>query len=547
MKKTWLLALGLIAGTVHAAIPAEAQSVLDALGGALGAAQIKLAAGDAAGAQADLDLAVKHKATFQSKFAGRLGPVKEFREYNSRIGKLQGELKALQAGGAVAGSASTALPPRTDTADRASSDGPAAAATTDTSARVSSSGPAAAVKGVVGAIAGSVPGLPGRPAAGGGGRNANLLAEWNASLESAEAALTAEDYEAARRAASDASYRQRDCDTSSACRALPEFAALKERTDAALDRAANRGSTAAAVAAGKQAAHSDALVQADLLQALSRAEMEADSGPLNLAGMGRSFLIGNAGLGAGKQALDDARQLEAGAQALRKALGAYQAGGGDVGHQSYLRIVAELENLPKARDATVELLLKGYQNELEDIDGFYAPAQAAENLAAMADDVALAVQIAPENEALNALNASMAERKAAFIEKQQAKIDAGTWPQRSAFDGPGSAAAIEKAAMEMLRNDKAWGKNPKRPQEILAVVVQGPWQEAEWNLLGQVVSWRVPMKVAITDAKLKPQGVAQVFDISMVTPAGAAGRAPGLPFDGAWVGGNYYMRIAKLP
>ncbi len=148
--------------------------------------------------------------------------------------------------------------------------------------------------------------------------------------------------------------------------------------------AANRGSTAAAVAAGKQAAHSDAPVQADLLQALSRAEMEADSGPLNLAGMGRSFLIGNAGLGAGKQALDDARQLEAGAQALRKALGAYQAGGGDVGHQSYLRIVAELENLPKARDATVELLLKGYQNELEDIDGFYAPAQAAENLAAMA-------------------------------------------------------------------------------------------------------------------------------------------------------------------
>ena len=40
MKKTWLLALGLLAGTVHAAIPAEAQSVLDALGGALGARYI---------------------------------------------------------------------------------------------------------------------------------------------------------------------------------------------------------------------------------------------------------------------------------------------------------------------------------------------------------------------------------------------------------------------------------------------------------------------------------------------------------------------------
>lgn len=418
--------------------------------------------------------------------------------------------------------------------------------------------------------------LAGAAAAAPDARARKLLADWNTKLDAAATAIQTGDLAAARSAVNSAGRIQVDCVTSSSCRDAPEFAGLKARTQelgaqtvhakvvppAANTPAAapvNATATAPAIPAPQTAAPAAGPAPARVAQraaaggapserAAEDALMNARSQTLYLNRVqgGGSYASGGGG-DEGKTAFEMAQRIDKEAQALREALASYaQAVANADQNPFYAQAKAQVAAVPASHKATQDHLLTIYQSGLKTIETHIHATEKAQRFDALAADVAFAVQIDPGHKALQDFNASLAERKGGLLQAMQAKVDAGVWPKRSAFAGPGSADELEKAALQTLRNDRSWGKNTKRPQEILAVVVQGPWQAAERDALGRIISWRVPMKVAVTDAKLKPQGVAQVYDISMVTPQ-ANGKKQELPFDGAWVGGNYYMRLNKLP
>jgi len=107
---------------------------------------------------------------------------------------------------------------------------------------------------------------------------------------------------------------------------------------------------------------------------------------------------------------------------------------------------------------------------------------------------------------------------------------------------------LAEAVQEYLANDRDWGQSEKRPQEVLAVSVTGPWQVAAKDPFGQPIQWRLPVMVAITDEELRPDGIAQAFELSMVAREGAPDQAPkSPPWDGFWVGDNYYLERGELP
>jgi hypothetical protein len=104
-------------------------------------------------------------------------------------------------------------------------------------------------------------------------------------------------------------------------------------------------------------------------------------------------------------------------------------------------------------------------------------------------------------------------------------------------------AGLAKVGLEYLRKDEGW-----KTAEVLAVAVRGPWQVAEKDVFGRVISWRLPVHVAVTKPDLRGKNVARVYELSLVTAQGAPGKvdkAP--PFDGYWVGNSWMMRLNKVP
>ncbi len=130
----------------------------------------------------------------------------------------------------------------------------------------------------------------------------------------------------------------------------------------------------------------------------------------------------------------------------------------------------------------------------------------------------------------------------------QKDIDAREWAGHVPdFAGPGDAKDLAAKALEYFRNDRNWGRKPDRKVEVLAVCVRGPWQVAERDMFGRVISWRLPIHVAATDEKLRPRNIARVYGLSILAMRGAADAAPKAPpFDGYWVGDNWMMRLDKF-
>jgi hypothetical protein len=138
-----------------------------------------------------------------------------------------------------------------------------------------------------------------------------------------------------------------------------------------------------------------------------------------------------------------------------------------------------------------------------------------------------------------------------------AEIDAKKWAGHVAdFAGPGTVAELSAVAMEYFRKDKGWGKQGEgipeaeraKGLEIIAVAVRGPWQVAETDIFGRVITWRLPIHLAVTQAADKARNVARVYELSCITqeaPPGQAKQAP--PFDGFWVGNSWMMRLDKIP
>jgi len=207
-----------------------------------------------------------------------------------------------------------------------------------------------------------------------------------------------------------------------------------------------------------------------------------------------------------------------------------------------------LEKLDGTREVSAETVAEEVAGRLADIDDFSAKMQ-QQRMSEAAEMVRLGQAIDPNNARLNRLRGEVAHLSEAKQAEQMARIDAATWPGHVAdFEGPGNVGELSESVRSYLAADRDWGQSEKRPQDVLAVSVTGPWQVAAKDVFGRPIQWRLPVTVAITDDELRPDGIAQAFEVSMVAKEGAPDQAPkSPPWDGFWVGDNYYLKVGELP
>ena len=212
------------------------------------------------------------------------------------------------------------------------------------------------------------------------------------------------------------------------------------------------------------------------------------------------------------------------------------------------RLYEGANNIIKSRKATAEDIARKSKNMLSYLDSMTEQIRVKR----MQDTKALLTagqKFDPNNKEINQMLANMDQQIAELAEQIEKDIDARTWKSSvNDFPGPGKTDELTKAALDFFKNDDRWGKNKKKKVDILAVSVQGPWKVAERNIFGQVIQWRLPIHLAITNESLKAKNIAQIYELSMVTLEGAPNQTPKQPpFEGYWVGENWMMRLNKMP
>lgn len=207
-----------------------------------------------------------------------------------------------------------------------------------------------------------------------------------------------------------------------------------------------------------------------------------------------------------------------------------------------------LEQLAGTRSASAQTLVDGVQSRLDDLDDFAANIQ-QQRLADALEMLEIAQEIDPNHPDLGRLRVAVEEAASEKQAEQMARIESAEWPGHVAsFDGPGSIDELSRSVHEYLSNDRDWGQREVKPQEILSVALRGPWQVAKRDILGQPIQWRLPVLVAVTDEELRPDGIARAYELSMVAMEGAANDAPkSPPWDGFWVGDNFFLKRDRLP
>lgn len=211
------------------------------------------------------------------------------------------------------------------------------------------------------------------------------------------------------------------------------------------------------------------------------------------------------------------------------------------------QMIEAVANIPKTRTASAdtlaryaETLLGAFSGQLTDV-----------RIKRMNDAKALLVVAKgfdPKHEATEKLLAVIDEQILQAVETMKQQIDAKEWAGNvKEFPGPGEPGELAKAALEFFRKDDRWGANPERKVEVLAVCVRGPWKVAERDIFGRVISWRLPIHVAVTDESLRPRDIARVYELSILAMEGAPNQAPQKPpFEGYWVGNNWMMRLKRF-
>ncbi len=207
-----------------------------------------------------------------------------------------------------------------------------------------------------------------------------------------------------------------------------------------------------------------------------------------------------------------------------------------------------LEQLAGTRAASAQTIVDGVRARLDDLDDFAANIQ-QQRLAEAMEMIAIGQRIDPNQSELNRLRVAVENAASEKQAEQMARIDAAEWPGHiEDFSGPGSIDSLSASVRDYLANDRDWGQREVKPQEILSVAVRGPWQVAQRDILGQPVQWRLPVLVAVTDEALRPDGIARAYELSMVAKEGAANGAPkSPPWDGFWVGDNFFLKQNRLP
>lgn len=227
----------------------------------------------------------------------------------------------------------------------------------------------------------------------------------------------------------------------------------------------------------------------------------------------------------------------------------FQAGfrsSGDPGGK-LAQMIEAVANIPKTRTASADTLARYAGNLLDAFAGQLTDAR----IKRMNDAKALLVVangFDPKHEAAGKMLASIDEQILQAVEKMTEQIDAKEWAGNiGEFPGPGAPAELAKAALEFFRKHRDWGANPERKIEVLNVCVRGPWKVAERDIFGRVISWRLPIHVAVTGESLRPRNIARVYELSILAMEGPPNQAPQEPpFEGYWVGNNWMMRLSKF-
>ncbi|NBB94036.1 MAG: hypothetical protein GVY32_12805 [Gammaproteobacteria bacterium] len=207
-----------------------------------------------------------------------------------------------------------------------------------------------------------------------------------------------------------------------------------------------------------------------------------------------------------------------------------------------------LQQLDDTRSASTQTLVDGVRARLDDLDDFAANIQ-QQRLGEALELIGIAQEIDPNHPDLGPLRVAVETASSEKRAEQMARIDAAEWPGHVAeFDGPGSIESLAASVRDYLAADRDWGQREDKPQDILNVAIRGPWQVAKRDILGQPIQWRLPVLVAVTDEEMRPDGIARAYELSMVAMEGAANDAPkSPPWDGFWVGDNFFLEQGRLP
>jgi hypothetical protein len=213
------------------------------------------------------------------------------------------------------------------------------------------------------------------------------------------------------------------------------------------------------------------------------------------------------------------------------------------------RLFEGVENVTKSRKATAQFMAQNCKDQISSID-FYTPDIRVQKIEETKKLLQVGHQFDPNNNEINDMLSTIDQKIDEVADKIETDIESKNWAGNiNNFAGPGDTGALAKTALTFFKDHPNWGKNPKvQNLEILNVCVMGQWDVAETNIFGQVIQWRLPIHLAITNGQLKPKNIARVYELSILTTKGNPGqvkKAP--PFDGYWVGNNWMMRLNKLP
>ncbi len=204
-------------------------------------------------------------------------------------------------------------------------------------------------------------------------------------------------------------------------------------------------------------------------------------------------------------------------------------------------------NVDTSRRASAEAIA---QRVTMEVDGMarYKPDIRLRKMKEAKEYLVIAQQLDPSREDVNAMLATVDADISDMAEALEKAIDDATWAgHTSSFAGPGATSELAAAALEFFRSHPNWTGAAEKKVEVLAVAVRGDWGVAETDLFGRPISWRLPIHLAITDAKLRPEGLARVYELSAVTRRGNPGVTPkALPFGAYWVGDSWVMRLARV-
>lgn len=215
--------------------------------------------------------------------------------------------------------------------------------------------------------------------------------------------------------------------------------------------------------------------------------------------------------------------------------------------QKMSQLIEAVDKLKKSRQASAvtlagnaKVLLGAFSDQLNDA-----------RLQRMAEAKKLLLagqQFDPENDQIKQMLNDIDSQMEQVADKMTAQIDAAKWAGNiSGFAGPGDVTELAAEAKKYFENDRDWGGKKDRDIKILDVCIRGPWKVAETDVFGRVISWRLPIHVAVTDEKLKPRNLARVYDLSILAMEGPADNAPkNPPYDGFWVGDSWMMRLDKF-